>query len=271
MQWISSTYQLQHTLCKHGCHTVLDMFRLCTIRSCPGIKHIASPHYISQYTIGLFYSIFLTMEYERFSTSTRTNPAAATADITTSDTADEQTNWQPGADITCPNCCRSAVLRDVCKCVDSSHTQRHGRQTNDDTKIYCDCEMGCDCRSCKPWLNSARAQASRARAALERYQAFSEAQQQDLWRAQQPASDTGFIPRRQHSFTNTIPIQQAAPLHGTDPSNQWKRDRQRRRTISASVAGENRVFMKHTRCCECRGSGVGCQCGRFCYCGESSL
>ncbi|KAI9599214.1 hypothetical protein BDF19DRAFT_410587 [Syncephalis fuscata] len=166
----------------------------------------------------------------------------------------------------CPYCQKSEVLHDFCSCVNTERGQH--------TDMRCDCTETCSCATCKPYRQqggSGRTAATRGRTQTRLTQDTgmtsqvmggggdnSLAQQQ-----QQAAQFTPYYRRRQsYSLHSNADREREMAIAARECGIR----NLRRRTMSAGTPNDVRVFMKHSTLCECRGSGVGCQCGRICYC-----
>jgi len=157
----------------------------------------------------------------------------------------------------CPHCQKSEVLRDFCSCVNTERGQR--------TTTHCDCTNSCNCRTCRPWRHTTRngGRGNTGRLATDDASMTSQVMGNDIVDSSWPSSS----PHRR---------QQSQSFHSTDfereramaiaARNTDSRILRRRRTMSFSGPSNVRVFVKHSSFCECRGSGVGCQCGRMCHC-----
>ncbi|RKP25017.1 hypothetical protein SYNPS1DRAFT_22956 [Syncephalis pseudoplumigaleata] len=160
----------------------------------------------------------------------------------------------------CPYCQKSEVLRNFCSCVNAERGQR--------ADVRCDCAHTCSCVTCKPWREqnptSLHPAAERGRSTV-RFAPDTDmtSQVNDRPLSSLPPSALAAYRRRQsHSLHSNADRERemAMAAHESGIRNV------RRRTMSAGVPRDMRVFLKHSSFCECRGSGVGCQCGRICYC-----
>ncbi|KAI8054495.1 hypothetical protein BDF22DRAFT_679352 [Syncephalis plumigaleata] len=163
----------------------------------------------------------------------------------------------------CPYCQKSEVLRDFCSCVSTDRSQGSGS--------HCDCAGSCTCVTCKPWRQQDQTSQSsivnrgrnRIRFAEDTGMTSHVKDNSDSHQHHQSLSQSPAYRRRQsRSLHSNVDREREMAIAARETGIR----NVRRRTMSAGAPNDVRVFLKHSSFCECCGSGVGCQCGRICYC-----
>lgn len=160
----------------------------------------------------------------------------------------------------CPYCQKPEVLRNFCSCVSAERGQR--------TEVQCDCTSTCSCVTCKPWRQQGPASPQpvpeRGRSTVRFAPDTDMTSQVDGQQpaSHQPPSAAAYRRRQSHSLHTNADREHEMAIAARECGIR----NLRRRTLSTGTPHDIRVFMKHSSFCECRGSGVGCQCGRICYC-----